>query len=135
MLFRQLIRLALSLAFAKAGRSRAARIAMMAMTTSSSIKVNALLRQSCIGSDRRAHWFCGWCITGGVGRSTPISIIVCERICQRALERVFREDIGGGLVITSDCRLALQALGKNLMRTFLFMAIAFYLSGCESARS
>src|SRR5512143_118455 len=45
--------LALSLALAKAGRSSAARIAMMAMTTSNSIKVNALARTgrtvSCFG--------------------------------------------------------------------------------------
>ena len=38
-LFKQVIRLALSLAALKTGSSNAARIAMMAMTTSNSIKV------------------------------------------------------------------------------------------------
>ena len=41
MLLRQAMDLAFSLAFDNAGSSIAARIAMMAMTTSSSIKVNA----------------------------------------------------------------------------------------------
>jgi hypothetical protein len=41
MLEAQLIVWALALAFAKAGSSRAARMAMMAMTTSSSIRVKA----------------------------------------------------------------------------------------------
>src|SRR2546425_5151482 len=40
----QLIRCALFLVLAKAGKSRAARIAMMAMTTSNSISVKAELR-------------------------------------------------------------------------------------------
>src|SRR5687767_14004162 len=40
-LFRQAMPLALAFAFPKAGSSMAARIAMMAMTTSSSIRVNA----------------------------------------------------------------------------------------------
>lgn len=42
-LFMQTVRLAFSLALAKAGNSIAARIAMIAITTSNSIKVNALL--------------------------------------------------------------------------------------------
>ena len=40
-------RFARSLARAKAGSNIAARIAMMAMTTSNSIKVNALVRRLC----------------------------------------------------------------------------------------
>src|SRR5687768_13711436 len=44
-LFRQPAPWAFSLALAKAGRSRPARIAMMAMTTSSSINVKAVERQ------------------------------------------------------------------------------------------
>ena len=40
-LFMHCVRLARSLALASAGNSMAARIAMMAMTTSSSIRVNA----------------------------------------------------------------------------------------------
>ena len=42
-LFRQVVRLALSLAALNAGNNNAARIPMTAMTTSSSIRVNALL--------------------------------------------------------------------------------------------
>src|SRR5258708_39141603 len=45
-LLRQEDCLALSLAFARAGRSRAARMAMMAMTTSNSINVNPVLGDS-----------------------------------------------------------------------------------------
>src|ERR1043166_9255069 len=41
LLFRQAVRLAFSFALARAGRSRPARIAMMAITTRSSIRVNA----------------------------------------------------------------------------------------------
>ena len=41
-LLRHLVRLALSLALLNAGKSIAAKMAMMAMTTSSSIKVNPL---------------------------------------------------------------------------------------------
>src|SRR3954462_15098217 len=41
-LFRQAVRCALALAFANAGSNSAARMAMMAMTTSNSISVNAL---------------------------------------------------------------------------------------------
>src|SRR5436309_1377720 len=41
LLFTHAVRLAFSFAFARAGRSRPARMAMIAMTTSSSIRVNA----------------------------------------------------------------------------------------------
>src|SRR5437660_4378065 len=47
-LFRQAIRLALALARASAGSRRPAKIAMMAMTTSNSIRVNPVLRFSLI---------------------------------------------------------------------------------------
>src|SRR5215470_6770315 len=57
-LLRQLVREAFSFAFERAGKSSAARIAMMAITTSNSIKVKAP-----DGSRRDRRWF-DTCITG-----------------------------------------------------------------------
>ena len=51
MLFKQAAPCALFLALARAGSSSAARIAMIAMTTSNSISVNAFFRQSFIFFD------------------------------------------------------------------------------------
>src|SRR5947209_19733737 len=51
-LFKQAACLALALAFASAGRSIAARMAMIAITTNSSIKVKALLGLAALGKTR-----------------------------------------------------------------------------------
>ena len=68
-LFVQAMRFAVSFAFASAGNSIPARMAMMAMTTSSSINVNAPR----FAFDRRACWFVGRLIALSTARQRCVT--------------------------------------------------------------
>src|ERR1051326_2952523 len=80
MLFMQAICLALALALASAGNNRPARMAMMAITTSSSIRVKAALRRFRQGHGRlRIIWHQPSNVgrhSGPIGRAPDVTLLL-----------------------------------------------------------
>src|SRR5688572_21617785 len=72
MLLRQVVRMPLYFAFARAGSKRLARMAMMAITTNSSIRVNAAMRCLLAPWWRQAVGWFDFIESRHAGKSVPI---------------------------------------------------------------